>query len=222
MINISSLSTLTYTCNSVANYRFSLQYNLSLWRCFLLLLEEIQFLSQVSLLKPCTSLLVWDSACLSLEISIQLFFIPFLFSSLCCCSIRHIVSAVIDCFNSSCFALFNVVLKSLNWCIEAIFNVGQSLIPSFIVTNVISRMRRILYRHKIWSPDPFVWVSHLYILRKDLSILFGGMPRCLSLFTPWVFHINFSWCSFTGVWVTASLLKSPGLFSVFWLFSIML
>ena len=37
-----------------------------------------------------------------------------------------------------------------------------------------------------------------------------------------VFHIRFSWWSFTEVWVTASLLKSPGLFSVFWSFSIML
>ena len=32
-----------------------------------------------------------------------------------------------------------------------------------------------------------------------------------------VFH-SFSWWSFTGVWVTASLLKSPGLFSGFWPF----
>ena len=37
-----------------------------------------------------------------------------------------------------------------------------------------------------------------------------------------VFHISFSWWSFTGVWVTASLLKSPGRFSIFWLFSTML
>ena len=37
-----------------------------------------------------------------------------------------------------------------------------------------------------------------------------------------VFHISVSWWSFTGDWVTASLLKSPGLFSVFWPFSIML
>ena len=37
-----------------------------------------------------------------------------------------------------------------------------------------------------------------------------------------VFHISVSWWSFTGVWVTARLLKSPGLFSVFLLFSIML
>ena len=31
-----------------------------------------------------------------------------------------------------------------------------------------------------------------------------------------VFHISVSWWSFTEVWVTASLLKSPGLISVFW------
>ena len=36
-----------------------------------------------------------------------------------------------------------------------------------------------------------------------------------------VFHISVSWWFFTGVWVIASLLKSPGLFSVFWPFSIM-
>ena len=36
------------------------------------------------------------------------------------------------------------------------------------------------------------------------------------------FHINVSRWFFTGVWVTASLLKSPGLFLVFWLFSTML
>ena len=35
-----------------------------------------------------------------------------------------------------------------------------------------------------------------------------------------VFHISFSWWFFIGVWVTANLLKSLGLFSVFWLFSI--
>ena len=31
-----------------------------------------------------------------------------------------------------------------------------------------------------------------------------------------VFRISVSWWFFTGVWVTASLLKSPGLVSVFW------
>ena len=37
-----------------------------------------------------------------------------------------------------------------------------------------------------------------------------------------VFHISFIWSSFTRVWVAASFLKSPGLFSVFWPFSVML
>ena len=37
-----------------------------------------------------------------------------------------------------------------------------------------------------------------------------------------VFHISWRWWFFTGVLVTASLLKSPGLFSVFWPSSIML
>ena len=36
-------------------------------------------------------------------------------------------------------------------------------------------------------------------------------------FTPLgVFHTSISWWSLTGIWVTASLLKSPRLFSVFW------
>ena len=36
-----------------------------------------------------------------------------------------------------------------------------------------------------------------------------------------VFLISVNWWSFTGVWTTASLLRSPELFSVFWPFSIM-
>ena len=37
----------------------------------------------------------------------------------------------------------------------------------------------------------------------------------LLLFSLRVFHVSFNWWSFTGVWVTASFLKSPELFSVF-------
>ena len=37
-----------------------------------------------------------------------------------------------------------------------------------------------------------------------------------------IFHISVSWWSFTCDWLTANLLKSPGLFSVFWPFSIIL
>ena len=52
-------------------------------------------------------------------------------------------------------------------------------------------------------------VKHLLLLR-NIIFSFG------------VFHISISQWSFTGVSVTASHLKSPGLFSVFWPFSIML
>ena len=36
------------------------------------------------------------------------------------------------------------------------------------------------------------------------------------IYSSRVFHISISWWFFTGVWVTASHLKSPGLVSVFW------
>ena len=40
------------------------------------------------------------------------------------------------------------------------------------------------------------------------------------IFSLWVFHISFSWWSFTEIFVIASLFKSPELFSVFWSSSI--
>ena len=48
-------------------------------------------------------------------------------------------------------------------------------------------------------------------------------PCRLSFFhSIWILFISFSWWYFTWVWVTASLLRSPGLFSVFWLILTML
>ena len=58
--------------------------------------------------------------------------------------------------------------------------------------------------------------SYSYLLRIIIIVF-------IFIITPLrVFHTSISWCFSTGVWVTASLLKSPGLFSVFWTFSIML
>ena len=54
----------------------------------------------------------------------------------------------------------------------------------------------------------FPFLSHVQVLWSEMLFL-------------WDFHITVSWWCFTGVWVTASLLKSPGLFSVFWSSSIM-
>ena len=44
----------------------------------------------------------------------------------------------------------------------------------------------------------------------------------LLLFYYYIFHTSVRWWSFTGVWVTASLFMSLGLFSIFWPFSTML
>ena len=54
-----------------------------------------------------------------------------------------------------------------------------------------------------------------WLVNSTLSFYFGGV--CIIIFTPLrVFHTNVSRWSSTGVWLTPSLLKSPGLFSVFW------
>ena len=52
--------------------------------------------------------------------------------------------------------------------------------------------------------------------------MLGCAYTIITIYSLRVFHFSVSWWSFTGVWVTASLLKSPGLFSVFCPFSTML
>ena len=83
------------------------------------------------------------------------------------------------------------------------------------------------------------WHLLFFLLIHTKYSLFGGSEwsfcisksqRILRVSFVWTdyhllirfFHISVSWWFFTGVWVTASLLKSPGFFSVFWPFSIML
>ena len=66
----------------------------------------------------------------------------------------------------------------------------------------------------------------LCIHGKSISRFVG--PYCMLLWSYYynslirAFHISVRRWSFTGVWVTASLLKCPGLFLVFWPFLIML
>ena len=55
--------------------------------------------------------------------------------------------------------------------------------------------------------------------RSIIIIIIGSSISIIVIYSFRVFHISTSWWFFTGVWVTASLLKSPGLFSVFWPFS---
>ena len=59
-----------------------------------------------------------------------------------------------------------------------------------------------------------VGITVIFLFHRPFYLYYYSLIRA--------FLISDSRWIFTGVWVTASLLKSPGLFSVFWLFSIML
>ena len=61
---------------------------------------------------------------------------------------------------------------------------------------------------------------HLFITR--LTVLYLSPLNLLLYCSLWVFHTSIIWWFFTGVWLIASLLKSPELFSVFWPISTML
>ena len=97
-----------------------------LWRCSVLLSEEIQFPLKVSFSYPCPSFLVWDFAHLSLETSIQLFFFLFLFSGYICFVNACIFYVVTGGCNQSSSALFYVVFWLLYRCINAILKSGES------------------------------------------------------------------------------------------------
>ena len=63
-----------------------------------------------------------------------------------------------------------------------------------------------------------MWLMVSSLSPYSLHLLFCCVLLLLLLlyYSLRVFHISFSWWSFTGVWMRASLLKSPALFSVFW------
>ena len=64
----------------------------------------------------------------------------------------------------------------------------------------------------IMFPGIFDWLNPVAF--ASFFIFFHYYYYCC-YFTPLrVFHASFSWCFSTGAWVTASFLKSPGLFSV--------
>ena len=91
----------------------------------MLLSEEIQFLSS-----GFPSLAMSKASCvkfrLSLEISIPLFFFPFLFSSYCCSVGLCLICVVSGRCNLPFFVFSYVVFELFYWCIDAIFSVGES------------------------------------------------------------------------------------------------
>ena len=66
------------------------------------------------------------------------------------------------------------------------------------------------------------WLLQGLVVWPRLGDPFVSLLIILLLYSFRVFHISVSWWSFTGVWETASLLKSPGFVSGFWPFLAML
>ena len=60
--------------------------------------------------------------------------------------------------------------------------------------------------------------TRFYSFKADIIIII----IIIIIYSFRVFHISVNWWFYTGVWVTASLLKSPGLVSGFWPFLAML
>ena len=111
----------------------------------------------------------------------------------------------------------------------------RSLCMSFSKTDA----RSCVYNLFIWSNLNFLHISLWNILpNQSCLVLYSFCANLLHSLIMWVmissiiifiiiysfrvFYISVSWGFFTGVWVTASLLKSPGLFLVFCPFSVML
>ena len=128
----------------------------------------------------------------------------------------------------SCFSMY-----SSSRCIDAsaLSSVlASTLPPSFLDTYSLSTsslgcnaLCTVISVLVLW---PISLSSSLSYVRKGPEYLTRGTTQVLARYYYYLliraFHINVSWWFFTGVWVTVSLFKSPGLFLVFWPFSIML
>ena len=77
-----------------------------------------------------------------------------------------------------------------------------------------------MVKFKLLSEFPVYNLPHQIMCR--LLLFCANLPHSLIIYSFRVFHISVTWWFFTGVWVTLSLLKSPGLLSGFWPFSAML
>ena len=106
----------------------------------------------------------------------------------------------------------------------ALYSLCANLLHSLIIWMMVSSLSpHNLHLLFCWvlSILALIWLvlmalSCAAIRRDSVSIII------IIIYSFRVFHINVSGWSFTRVWVTVCLLKSPGLFSVFWPFSIIL
>ena len=130
-----------------------------------------------------------------------------------------------------------IISKSSNPFINSLETVSSSRITisitvTFIFYSFFSFSSKLLSYSIVFIFYSFIFYSFFPFSSKFFSLSY--------IFTQWsaaiiiiiiiiiiiypfrVFHISVSWWFFTRFWVTASLLKSPGLVLGFWLFSVML
>ena len=105
-------------------------------------------------------------------------------------------------FNQSSAGLVCEIFQSLYRCIDAIF---------LLFLTYIACLRQ------LWDIKPN---ASSYVLRAGQARFYGIIFIIIIIIRA--FYISNSRWFFTEVWVAASLLKSPGLFLVFWQFSTML
>ena len=102
----------------------------------------------------------------------------------------------------------SLVCKALSIVISSLFSGKYSEVPASSTSRIVWS---IIHREKSWCLSLW-WDFCFVVCFRAVCYYYYLLIRD--------FLISFSWWSFTGVWVTASLLKSLELFSIFWLFSI--
>ena len=125
----------------------------------------------------------------------------------------------VDYFASSLFLLIIIksgLLAGIRWSV-CISKSHRSLCESF--SRTVAGL--CIYHLLVWSNLNFLHISEWITLPTQSCLALYSL--CANYYHYYyllirVFHISISWWSFIGDWVTASLLKSPGLFSVFWPF----
>ena len=91
-------------------------------------------------------------------------------------------------------------------------------------------LTHIICHHHLWDVMPYAW-SLVFSFSGPFKFFSGPLQECSRIsyeegqpmyfinpceFFTWALADGLSWWSFTGVWITASLFKSLGLFSVVW------
>ena len=114
----------------------------------------------------------------------------------------------VDNFANSLFLLLLTIIRSallagIRWSV-CMLNSHRSLCVSFSSTGAG------LYKYHLlkWSNSNFLHISQWMIIIVIILLLWE------------FFHTSVRWGFSTRIWETASLFKSPGLFSVFWPISI--